>query len=992
MAGGGGQKYKIRLNSGRILGPMDRDRIRRFIESGHILGNEQARVHPDGEWIDIGKIRELADLMILVLREGKSPASGEPLPDEPVESAPLNSSTVILPETDGIALKEISSIRMQTQGSVPQKDDELEATVVESRRTEDELEPTAVEASEERGLQPLELATGIVPKHEDISDRETIVFSKRPSEFTHVQAMATDGVVPDRGPRRGKKKLQSVVIGLLAVLFAMELLFPDEEPEEKAISAKLIRPTLPAFVQKSSPQESEKIFNEGIRHYVLDNVEEYKIAERYFQKAASLDPENVKALAMLASTYLNLIDVSGKDENYFGVISKLIQMSQAKKVDLPETVIADVEFYLSTSQPDVAQNRIIEYTKGRGNFGLEMYYYLASVFQVRGDLKSAVRYLNQYPDTKAFSPKVPYLKGQIAEAYNLHSEAIAAYRSAIEKWPAHAKSHLRIAAVLNQMGQLQAAGKHLNLLGNHPELLSPRDMAYAYYLRGRALELKQKWSDALEEVSKAAKLDPDNSDYMLELYSLRARLGEAGDGTREKARMYYFLGEGEKLVKEGKYEDALTQFLQARQAQLKSPLPLVKIGDMFSKLGDIANARMNYQKASELADKNIAIWAKYIDTLIKSYDWAEAEKAMARFRKIPYAKSAIDKLAGDMYARQNRFVEAVAYYRKAMARETIDSAVYIAYANVLKNAGQCNDALLFYALSRRFDPNGTEPVRGTAECIVANDGIDAGIKFLMDELQKAGGFRAEVFAEIANFYLRKGDASRAQQFLNEAREANPNYALTWKIQAKLYLSNENTDKKAVDRAIESLDSYTDRNASDAEAFIEKYRLFTRRKQFDRALAELGRIYAAFPKYPGIHFYRANLFVLMGNAEQAVEEFEKELQNNPNDVPTLIEYGRFLVENGHAKEAMDRLSLAMQIAPGSSEAKHQAGYVSYVLKNYQGSVALLQAAASLDQGNPLIYKRLGLAYRALGKSDEAAAAFKRYIDLAPDAPDREQFEE
>ena len=58
---------------------------------------------------------------------------------------------------------------------------------------------------------------------------------------------------------------------------------------------------------------------------------------------------------MLASTYLNLIDSSNKDENYFSVISKLIDMTRAKSMDLTETVIADVEFFVTVNKAEAAR-------------------------------------------------------------------------------------------------------------------------------------------------------------------------------------------------------------------------------------------------------------------------------------------------------------------------------------------------------------------------------------------------------------------------------------------------------------------------------------------------------------------------------------------------------------------------------------------------------------------------------------------------------------
>ena len=89
--------------------------------------------------------------------------------------------------------------------------------------------------------------------------------------------------------------------------------------------------------------------------------------------------------------------------------------------------------------------------------------------------------------------------------------------------------------------------------------------------------------------------------------------------------------------------------------------------------------------AADRAPSNIEVWSKYIQILIQSYEYEDAQRAMDRFRKLPVPQSAIDKAAGDLYAKQGSYAEALALYKKAMARDTIDPDVYIAYA---KNAGR----------------------------------------------------------------------------------------------------------------------------------------------------------------------------------------------------------------------------------------------------------------------------------------------------------------
>jgi tetratricopeptide (TPR) repeat protein len=83
---------------------------------------------------------------------------------------------------------------------------------------------------------------------------------------------------------------------------------------------------------------------------------------------------------------------------------------------------------------------------------------------------------------------------------------------------------------------------------------------------------------------------------------------------------------------------------------------------------------------------------------------------------------------------------------------------------------------------------------------------------------------------------------------------------------------------------------------------------------------------------------------------------------------------------------------MQLAPTNPEAKHQAGYAAYLLKNYQAAIALYRAALVYDKANPMIYKRMGMAYRDMGDPAGAAASFHKYIEMEPDAPDRREYEQ
>jgi tetratricopeptide (TPR) repeat protein len=102
-------------------------------------------------------------------------------------------------------------------------------------------------------------------------------------------------------------------------------------------------------------------------------------------------------------------------------------------------------------------------------------------------------------------------------------------------------------------------------------------------------------------------------------------------------------------------------------------------------------------------------------------------------------------------------------------------------------------------------------------------------------------------------------------------------------------------------------------------------------------------------------------------------------------------GKELMKAGQPVQAINYFNKAMELAPKNPEAKAEGAYATYLLKNYPGSIALFNAAIRLDPGNALLYKRLGVTYRDSGDRINAAQAFRRYLELYPDAPDRADFQ-
>ena len=987
--------FQVRLESGRVLGPLDLDRIRLLIAQNEITGSEFVCEHPFGEWKPISAQEEIMELLLKKLEVGTQQFRREGGALQQAAQANQRESPTHSAHPSGLPASEKQEPENSESLSARPLEDEERTLVGGLDRVEGikgregtRDEQTSIAAPGEL----TQLHQGSDPEASEEMGR--LKLGQENTVFLTPSHSAGDSKLPSlKGLSRLKRKelIRVLLISLALGFFAYDTFLAQPE-QPSVIKFKPIKPTLPEFKGgKSNPEESTALYNKAIVHYLKDHVQGYRLAADQFRLSVIQDSNNVKALAMLASTYLNLIDSSNKDENYFSVISKLIEMSRAKSVDLPETVIADVEFYLTANKPEAAQSRIVDYTKSHPSYGIEMFYYIASTFFEVGEAASAAKYLGQFPDNKVFSAKIFYLKGRIAEKLQDLDAALIEYKKAIAFNTEHVKSRLRIAEIASKRGNLIQARDHLEYLVGHVTFLTPGDLARSFFLHYQLMILDKKLDLAQVDIERAVKLDPENHDYLLEFYTLKAKTDASVKNAQKQARMYFFLSEGEKLIRLGKYQDAMVPLLQARQVDDASPLPLIKLGDMFYHMHDIENAKMNYKLASERAPQNVQVWSKYIKTLIQSYDWDTANQALDRFRKLPVSQSSIEKAAGDIYYQQGKYVDAQNYYTKAMSQGVIDPEVYMAYGKNLMALKNFKDAPFFFALALRFDPLNFEATISTAKCAAETESIDRAISMLQDKLRQNSSSRSELLGAMAEFYMQKGDWGQAQKMVDQAMEANPDYAYPWKLQALIYMNNENVDRTSLGRALEAYKSFSDRNPSDPSGYLERYKIFVKKSDYEKAKEELDRIFQIYPKYPNLHYYLGTLYAVQGNHKVAVEEFKQEVLNNPYSLQGLMSYGKELIEVGSPQDALAQFVKAMQIAPQSSDPRQSAGWANYQLKNFTAAIALLKSAITMDKGNPLLYKRLGIVYRDMGDINSACANFRKYLEMEPDAPDKGLFE-
>jgi tetratricopeptide (TPR) repeat protein len=105
-----------------------------------------------------------------------------------------------------------------------------------------------------------------------------------------------------------------------------------------------------------------------------------------------------------------------------------------------------------------------------------------------------------------------------------------------------------------------------------------------------------------------------------------------------------------------------------------------------------------------------------------------------------------------------------------------------------------------------------------------------------------------------------------------------------------------------------------------------------------------------------------------------------------DAQSLVNDGTILLRSNRNKEAADKLSQAIQMAPNFAAAHHDYALALVKLGNPQDAIKEFKTALSLDPTLASAWLSLGGTYQSSGKLDQALAAYHEFLTRFPNDPD------
>jgi tetratricopeptide (TPR) repeat protein len=170
----------------------------------------------------------------------------------------------------------------------------------------------------------------------------------------------------------------------------------------------------------------------------------------------------------------------------------------------------------------------------------------------------------------------------------------------------------------------------------------------------------------------------------------------------------------------------------------------------------------------------------------------------------------------------------------------------------------------------------------------------------------------------------------------------------------------------------------------AEAWASSALICSYRGQYDRADPMYRRSIALNPNYATAYQRFSRNLGGLGRFDEAVAAAERAVELDPLSAIINADLGRQLMSVGRFDEAEARFRRANEIDPEMPMPYRQLGVLdAYVRNRFANAVPLLQKAAELDPGNPVLEYFLARLYLELGDDVEATRLIESARHVWPD---------
>jgi tetratricopeptide (TPR) repeat protein len=399
-----------------------------------------------------------------------------------------------------------------------------------------------------------------------------------------------------------------------------------------------------------------------------------------------------------------------------------------------------------------------------------------------------------------------------------------------------------------------------------------------------------------------------------------------------------FLDNGKKLLDEGKYEQALTEFNSAIKANGKEAEAYYYRGRTNLFLEKPQDAKKDITKATELDPKK----GSYFNLLgIVAETLNDSTSAFTNYNKALALDSndfkPLVNLA-KLYEEKEQYKTAIKYMNLALKRGPKDADNHYSKGSILEGMKDTVGAMKCYETALSLDSNFVSAAYGLAYLHNAKNNFKMALKYANRAIA--------VDPKNSNAYIEKGkayealkDSAMALVNYSKAIEADPKNSMAYFSRGTLY---NNLNKKTA--AIKDFSKMLEIDNKDVDALMARSECYADTDNYVAAIADL--------------------------------ELAKKI--NPEDAFIYFSLGNTQDQGRYFREAIESYNIAIKLDSTNSDYYYSRGNSRYNLEETEGAKKDYNKALKLDSSNTAPLFNLGNIYFDAKNYEEALKYYDLYL--------------
>ena len=803
--------------------------------------------------------------------------------------------------------------------------------------------------------------------------------------------MAAVAVVQSKEPIPFKKKLPFIIVGVLLTVLLVGGVGLGLATPYGFFALKVL------FPAKVKPDTREFGYLQLARKgFLQDTWKSYRQAKDSASQALQIkDYPEARAVWCQAVFYL--------DRKFGKAEPAELEQAQKEIVNVrllgekhPEVLKTEASAALTRKDADAALASIADAVARDGD-DLEALFLRAEAYlqkkqpaQARAEFEAVLK-----KDSK--SAKALHGLGMLHEAQNEITEAAGRLAEALEADPTHLVSAVELAEIIIIRKREVERGNELlekALSEEGRPTLSPGTLGKALALQAESLVVQGKLNEAVPLFEEAMKADPDNpftNGHLARTYSELHQPEKAAPlyRTAMKAQpesLEYTEGLLSTLITLSKMDEA-TQVMSSANTRFPGNATLSYLtARVADELGNGKDAEEAYKRAIAADPKIIDAYLYLSRNYMRDRRFKEAGPVLENGLAQAPDNAAMRVGMGELALHERSLDRAENEFKKAIELNPYEADAHLGASRVSLERGKYELAATQVEKALLLNPRipGGRLQRGVALWKLGR--LDEAITEL-EAAHVADPKVTQVVVTLGAVKFDKGDLAGALGHLNSALVAEPGHP-----DANFYLAKLKNAKNEQTQAIEAMKKAVDANSKNPLYLYWFGRILSDAHKGDDAIAELKLALEVEPKYADVLETLGKIYFDRNDFKKAVEFYQKELEADPARlvVRALIGDAQMKMEDWNG--AIASYMQALDADPDLKQAFSKLGQAYYEKKQYPRSVEWYRKAVTSEPENAEAWRSLGFAMQEISKKKDANTAFKKYLELRPEAEDKKEIDD